>query len=57
MAKRSRRTTRSGCKPSGSHDAYNTGDIVRYNGVLYRSKIDGNTWAPDAYPDGWEALE
>ena len=41
-------------QPTGSHDAYNTGDIVRYNGVLYRSKIDGNTWAPDAYPDGWE---
>lgn len=43
-------------QPSGSHDAYNTGDIVRYNGVLYRSKIDGNTWAPDAYPDGWEVV-
>lgn len=41
-------------QPTGSHDAYKTGDIVRYNGVLYRSKIDGNTWAPDAYPDGWE---
>lgn len=41
-------------QPTGAHDAYNTGDIVSYNGVLYRSKIDGNTWAPDAYPDGWE---
>lgn len=41
-------------QPTGSHDAYNTGDIVNYNGVLYRSKIDGNTWAPDAYPAGWE---
>lgn len=44
-------------QPTGSHDAYNTGDIVRYNGVLYRSKIDGNTWAPDAYPDGWEVYD
>lgn len=43
-------------QPTGAHDAYNTGDIVRYNGVLYRSKIDGNTWAPDAYPDGWEEV-
>lgn len=43
-------------QPSGAHDAYNTGDIVRYNGVLYRSKIDGNTWSPDAYPAGWEAV-
>lgn len=41
-------------QPSGSHDAYNTGDIVMYNGTAYRSLIDGNTWAPDAYPQGWE---
>lgn len=44
-------------QPSGSHDAYNTGDIVRYNGVLYRSKIDGNAWSPDAYPAGWEVYD
>ena len=41
-------------RPSGAHDAYNTGDIVNYNGTLYRSKINGNTWSPDEYPDGWE---
>lgn len=41
-------------KPTGSHDAYNKGDIVSYNGKLYRSTIDGNTWSPDEYPDGWE---
>lgn len=41
-------------QPSGAHDAYNTGDIVNYNGTLYRSLIDGNTWSPDAYPAGWE---
>lgn len=41
-------------QPTGAHDAYNTGDIVDYNGTLYRSKINGNTWAPDAYPAGWE---
>lgn len=44
-------------QPSGAHDAYNTGDIVRYNGVLYRSKIDGNVWSPDAYPAGWEMYD
>ena len=43
-------------QPIGAHDAYNTGDIVNYNGTLYRSLIDGNTWAPDAYPDGWEVV-
>lgn len=41
-------------QPTGAQDAYNTGDIVSYNGTLYRSKIDGNVWEPDAYPDGWE---
>ena len=41
-------------QPLGASDAYNAGDIVSYNGTLYRSTIDGNVWAPDAYPDGWE---
>lgn len=40
-------------QPLGASDAYNTGDIVSYNGVLYQSTIDGNVWAPDAYPAGW----
>lgn len=40
-------------QPLGTSDAYNTGDIVSYNGVLYQSTIDGNVWAPDAYPQGW----
>ena len=41
-------------QPTGAHDAYNTGDIVNYNGTLYKSVIDGNVWSPDAYPQGWE---
>ena len=41
-------------RPSGAHDAYNTGDIVNYNGTLYKSLIDGNTWSPEEYPNGWE---
>lgn len=41
-------------QPTGAHDAYNTGDIVDYNGTLYKSLIDGNVWAPDSYPQGWE---
>ncbi|WP_417051028.1 carbohydrate-binding protein [Dysosmobacter welbionis] len=40
-------------QPTGAHDAYNTGDIVDYNGTLYQSTIDGNVWSPDAYPAGW----
>ena len=44
-------------QPTGAHDAYNTGDIVNYNGVLYKSKMDGNVYSPDAYPDGWEVVK
>lgn len=44
-------------QPLGASDAYNTGDVVSYNGVLYRSTIDGNVWSPDAYPTGWEVID
>ncbi len=43
-------------KPTGAHDAYNTGDIVDYNGTLYKSLIDGNVYSPDEYPQGWETV-
>ena len=43
-------------QPLGASDAYNTGDIVSYNGKLYESTIDGNVWAPDAYPAGWSEV-
>ena len=33
---------------------YNIGDIVSYNGKLYKSIINANVWAPDVYPAGWE---
>lgn len=44
-------------QPTGAHDAYNTGDRVIYNGSVYESLIDGNVWAPDAYPAGWKIVE
>lgn len=47
-------------QPTGAHDAYNTGEKVHYpdeSGPVYVSKIDGNTWSPDAYPAGWELSE
>lgn len=40
-------------QPTGAHDAYNKGDIVNYNSTLYESLVDGNVYAPNAYPDGW----
>ena len=41
-------------QPLGSSDAYNTGDIVSYNGTLYKSVMDDNVWSPTDYPQGWE---
>ena len=41
-------------QPLGATDAYNKGDIVSYNGKLYRSLIDGNVWNPAEYTTGWE---
>lgn len=40
-----------------STSPYNTGECCTEDGVVYRSKIDGNVHAPSAYPDGWEAVE
>lgn len=43
-------------QPLGASDAYNAGDVVSYKGTLYKSTINGNVWAPDAYPAGWETV-
>ena len=43
-------------QPTGAHDAYSTGDIVNFDGTLYRSLIDGNVYSPADYPAGWEAV-
>ena len=44
-------------KPSGAHDAYNIGDVVDYNGILYESLINGNVYSPDEYAAGWKVYE
>jgi hypothetical protein len=44
-------------QPTGAHDAYQTGDIVVYNGNLWISKIDANVTVPDGdepYNRYWE---
>lgn len=43
-------------QPTGAHDAYQTGDHVMFEGAEYKSLIDGNTWSPTAYPQGWEKI-
>lgn len=43
-------------QPTGAHDAYNTGDRVTFEGQVYESVIDANTWSPAAYPAGWQLI-
>lgn len=45
-------------RPSGTHDAYEQGDRVLYNGEIYESiHPTANTWSPDEYPQGWQLIE
>ena len=43
-------------QPTGSHDAYAKGDKVRFDGKVYESLIDGNTYSPADYPAGWKEI-
>lgn len=40
-----------------STSPYNKGDCCTEDRTVYRSTMDGNVWAPSAYPQGWEAVE
>lgn len=47
-------------QPTGAQDAYMAGDKVWYpekDTTVYVSLIDNNTWSPEAYPAGWEAVK
>ena len=44
-------------QPTGAHDAYNIGDVVNYNGVLYESQINGNTYIPGTDDRWWKLYE
>ena len=43
-------------QPQGTHDAYNTGDRVTFEGKHYESTIDNNVWSPTDYPQGWKEV-
>lgn len=43
-------------QPTGAHDAYNTGDRVLFEGKVYESLIDANTWSPSDYAQGWKEV-
>ena len=38
-------------QPTGAHDAYSKGDVVRHNELIWTSEIDANTYEPGVY--GW----
>lgn len=43
-------------QPTGAHDAYAIGAKVTFEGKRYTSKINANTWSPNAYPAGWQLV-
>lgn len=43
-------------QPSGAHDAYKQGDHVTFNGEVYESLINTNSYSPADYPQGWKKL-
>ena len=42
-------------QPLGSHDAYNKGDRVIHNDIIWESTIDANVYEPGVY--GWDEVE
>lgn len=44
-------------QPAGAHDAYQAGDLVVFNSVLYQSLIDGNDHSPAVRPEDWAQAE
>lgn len=39
-----------------SVNPFMTGEQVRFEGVVYKSKIDNNVWTPKDYAQGWELV-
>lgn len=39
-----------------STSPYNTGECCTEDGNVYRSRVDGNVWAPSAYMAAWEMV-
>ena len=42
--------------PQGYQDAYNEGDLVTFEGDVYRCLRDGTTWSPRVAPTVWEIV-
>lgn len=46
--------TKEWVRPTGTHDAYQIGDQVIFEGKTYESVINANTWSPTEYAQGWK---
>lgn len=44
-------------QPTGAHDAYNKGDKVLFNGVVYVCALDNCVWSPSILPSAWMVKE
>ena len=44
-------------QPTGTQDAYNTGDRVTFSEHRYICKMDNCVWSPADYPAAWELVE
>lgn len=40
-------------QPTGSHNAYNSGDKVTFNGERYICTMNGCAYSPSEYPPAW----
>ena len=43
-------------QPTMAENAYNIGDKVIFEGKVYESVIDNNTWSPVDYKEGWKEI-
>ena len=43
--------------PSGTRGMYMKDDCCKYDGKIYRSKVDNNVYNPKDYPQNWEEVE
>jgi hypothetical protein len=43
-------------QPTGAHNAYAIGDVIRWNNKYYESVINANVWNPSTYARGWQII-
>lgn len=43
--------------PEGLAQAYTIGDLVKFDGMKYRSLLEDNAWRPVGNPDAWDPVQ